>query len=285
LGHNAGWLGLAFFAAIVAINLPGIATKIVAGIAVVILLAVGLMGGFGKRDYVAIDMKTFNSMWSRWKTIHGIPKGVIVRQTQPPKPQTVEPDIGDYSFDRAVICDRARTVDLLLANHFHFENNCAVLSIEGYPQGPFETVRKMLKRNPKLQVFALHDASPTGCTLAHRLRTDSNWFAGGARVVDVGLSPDQTKRFRGLFLEATPHVVGAIRGISADDAKWLSRYTLELAAIRPDQVIKRLFRAINQTRGNAQKDEGVLTTSTGDSGGGDFSMAASDSDGTFDSFG
>jgi hypothetical protein len=27
-----------------------------------------------------------------------------------------------------VICDRAQTVDVLLANNFHFENNCAVLS-------------------------------------------------------------------------------------------------------------------------------------------------------------
>jgi hypothetical protein len=284
---NAGILVFVFLAALFLLS-PGVGVKIVAGIVIAILSVVWLTSSFGNRDYVAIDLATFNAMWSRWNAIHGVPKGVIARQKQPPKPQTVEPDIGDYSFDRAVICDRARTVDLLLANNFHFENNCAVLSIEGYPQGPFETVRKMLKRNPKLQVFALHDASPAGCGLAHRLRTDPDWFAGGVRVVDVGLSPYQTKRFQGLFLEAR-YVAGTIPGISADDAKWLSRYTLELAAIRPDQVIKRLFRAINQTRGNAQKgarkDEGDLIITNGDAGGGDFSMAATDSDGSFDSFG
>ena len=34
---------------------------------------------------------------------------------------------------------------MLLANNFHFENNCAILSIEGYPPNVFETVRAMLK--------------------------------------------------------------------------------------------------------------------------------------------
>ncbi len=288
----AGWVGAAGGVAIailfrITATAAGVWAAVILGIICIagVLVIAAWTRGVNK-TFVDTDIQTFNLMWSRWMKVHGAPSSVIVRQKQPPKPQTVEPDIGDYSFDRAVICDRARTVDLLLANNFHFENNCAVLSIEGYPQGPFETVRKMLKRNPKLQVFALHDASPTGCTLAHRLRTDPDWFAGGVRVVDVGLSPYQTKRFQGLFLEATPHVAGTIPGISADDAKWLSRYTLELAAIRPDQVIKRLFRAINQMRGNAQKDEGDLMITTGDSGdGGDFSMAATDSDGSFDSFG
>src|SRR5204863_3046139 len=136
-----------------------------------------------------VDAATFERLWERWCSVHGTPAGVIVRKPQPDHPAAAEPDLADYSFDRAVICDRARTVDLLLANNFHFENNCAVLSIDGYPPGPFETVRAMLKRNPGLQVFALHDATETGCRLAHRLATETAWFAGQARVVDVGLRP------------------------------------------------------------------------------------------------
>ena len=31
-----------------------------------------------------------------------------------------------------------------------------------------------------------------------------------------------------------------------EEAEWLSKYTLELAAIKPEQVLKRLFRAINR---------------------------------------
>ena len=60
------------------------------------------------------------------------------RGTPTPK-RTFDSDIADYSFDRAVICDRARTADLLIANNFHFENNCAVLSVDGYPPHAFET--------------------------------------------------------------------------------------------------------------------------------------------------
>jgi hypothetical protein len=122
------------------------------------------------------------------------PKGLIVRASArgtPTPKRTFDSDIADYSFDRAVICDRARTADLLIANNFHFENNCAVLSVDGYPEPLFDTVRAMLKRNPKLHVFALHDSSPAGCRLAHRLRTNPEWFAGQGKVTDVGLRPSQ----------------------------------------------------------------------------------------------
>ena len=117
-----------------------------------------------------------------WLSAHGNPPGLIVRKSKPAPPRSQESDIGDYSFDRAVICDRARTVDLLIANNFHFENNCAVLSIGGYPEGPFELVRTMLKRNPKLQVFALHDASVAGLPAGvHSWRTTRPGSKGGRR--------------------------------------------------------------------------------------------------------
>ena len=33
---------------------------------------------------------------------------------------------------------------------------------------------------------------------------------------------------------------------AAEEAAWLSQHALELAAIRPEQVLKRLFRALNR---------------------------------------
>lgn len=194
------------------------------------------------RKKVAVSLDKFNDMWSRWVKAHGKPDGVIERAPRKPQPP-LEKDVADYSFDRAVICDRARTVDLLLANNFHFENNCAILAINGYPQGPFETVRAMLKRNPKLQVYALHDATPAGCRLAHLLSSDPAWFSGQAKVIEVGLRPAQAKSFKGLLQKGEPVAVGL--GITAAEAAWLSDYSLELAAIRPEQVLKRLFAAIN----------------------------------------
>jgi hypothetical protein len=232
---------------------------------------------------LAITTDEFDRLWKRWQGTHGAPKGVIVRRSHPIGPRSAEPDLADYSFDRAVICDRARTVDLLVANNFHFENNCAVLSIGGYPPGPFETIRAMLRRNPRLQVFALHDATPAGCRLAHQLTTSPEWFQHLPHVTDVGLRPAQAGPFKGLYLASASGPVFAGDGITAKEAAWLSSHALELAAIRPEQVLKRLFRAINraseQKRDGDDSDESIWQDTSS------FSSDASDSDGGDDAFG
>lgn len=219
----------------------------------------------GRPTTFGLDQTMFSGMLIAWQRAHGTPPGLIERRSVPAPSQprrVLESDLADYSFDRAVICDRARTVDLLLANNFHFENNCAVLSIEGYPPGPFETVRSMLKRNPKLQVFALHDATVEGCRLARRLATDPAWFAGQVPVTDVGLRPGQAGPFRGLWLLSPVPGVAPEDGIKPAEAEWLGKYNLELAAIRPDQVLKRLFRAMNRQpdddSGGSDGDGGIV---------------------------
>jgi uncharacterized membrane protein YgcG len=220
------------------------------------------------RKFVKLEPRQFDTLLKTWQSAHGPPKGMIVRalpRGKPAPPRPLEADITDYSFDRAVICDRARTADLLLANNFHFENNCAVLSIDGYPEAQFETVRAMLKRNPRLRVFALHDATPAGCRLAHTLATDSAWFAAPVTVTDVGLRPGQAQVFRGLFRPHSGNRVQAGKGISASEGAWLSEYALELAVIRPEQVLKRLYKALTRTdSGDGGGDSG---SSGGDGGG------------------
>ncbi|MGH7318317.1 MAG: hypothetical protein ACRELA_01610, partial [Candidatus Rokuibacteriota bacterium] len=63
---------------------------------------------------VPVPLETFNAMWARWQEVHHPrPKGVIVRQQRGSRFREPEPELGLYSFDRAVICDRARTADLL----------------------------------------------------------------------------------------------------------------------------------------------------------------------------
>jgi hypothetical protein len=224
---------------------PALAFLLFSGIAT---LGFGGMFLAALQKTVRVQTTDFRRLYEKWLAAHGPPAGVIIRKedrNRPHKEISLEADIGDYSFDRAVICDRARTVDVLLANNFHFENNCAVLSVDGYPPGPFATIRKMLQQNPRLKVFALHDATPVGCELAHQLATAPDWFAGQIKVIDVGLRPSHATRFRGLFQPAGRASINESTAITAWEAQWLSRYTLELAAIRPEQLIKRLFKAVN----------------------------------------
>lgn len=232
---------------------------------------------------VPLPAERFATLWTRWVRVHGKPKGLIERQfargSAPPAP-AVESDLADYSFDRAVICDRARTVDLLVANNFHFENNCAVLSIDGYPEGPFSTVRAMLKRNRRLLAVALHDATPEGCRLGRKLAFDRDWFDGKLLVVDLGLRPNHAKPYVGLYQRAD-RPVDADAAISAAEAKWLTKYRLELAVFRPEDVLKRLHRGL-QAHANDDTSSGG-TSNCGSFEGGSGGDSASDS-GT-DSFG
>jgi len=235
----------------------------------------------------------FDALFRRYTDAHGTPKTFIERKEPSYRRAAAQvassEEMLSYSFDRAVICDRPETVDLLLANNFHFENNCAVLGISGYPEHAFETVRKMLRNNPKLLVIALHDASIEGCKLAHRLRNDSAWFKDGAQVVDVGLRPAHRKSFPGQEdrLEPTQHLQPGA-GISDAEAKWLSHSALALAVVTPEQIIKRLFRSMTLVE-SKQDDSGG---GGGDSGGGSSSNRDGDlgddadaSDGGDDSFG
>jgi hypothetical protein len=117
-----------------------------------------------------------------------------------------------------------------------------VLTIDGYPKGPFAVIKAMLKRNPRLQVFVIHDASIPGCRLAHRLITDPEWFGGaGLRVIDLGLRPRHAGPFRGLLLHGPGVLLDDDPGITPTEAAWLIKNKLELAAVRPEQVLKRLF--------------------------------------------
>ena len=227
---------------------------------------------------VSITAQSFSRLWDRWCQVHGTPNGVIKRrpQTEAAEQPAIEPDIGDYSFDRAVICDRARTADLLIANNFHFENNCAVLTVDGYPRAPFATIMTMLKRNPKLQVYALHDATPAGCAMSHKIASDPAWFDGASRVIDLGLRPSHSGPFRGLLqLASTPVAPGP--GISETEATWLSTRVLELAAVRPEQALKRLFRGMRSHANDDFSGGGVAYCGSFDSG---TSGDATSADGT-----
>jgi len=138
-----------------------------------------------------IELNEFQGWLNTWREINSMTKLL-----PPPRAlnanTAVSPDVSAYSFDRLVVCDRPEIAQFLIANNFHFENNCAVLSITGYPQSIFDTTMEMLRRNPDLKVYALHDCTPRGIGLVDHLRTSPNWFSdSSAIIIDIGILPRQ----------------------------------------------------------------------------------------------
>jgi DNA-directed RNA polymerase subunit RPC12/RpoP len=182
----------------------------------------------------------FDELWDRFCAVHGTPAGTVTPWPARWDADAREADIGDYSFERAIITDSAWMVDFLLANNFHFETSSAILSIDGYPNDRFAAIRAMLHRNPRIIVIAVHDASYEGCQLARRLVSEEEWFRDHGHVVDIGLLPSHRHIYTDL---ATPRETPApVEGTNAE-ARWLSKYTLDLGVVRPEKIMRRLFQA------------------------------------------
>ena len=220
----------------------------VQGIAVMVTVVGTVFAGFqarARRPVVRLLRSDFDMLWPKWVSAHGIPEGYIDPENRAPAPDLEqEADIADYSFDRAIICDRRETVDLL-HNNFHFEHNCAVLSYDGYPEASFETVLRMIRNNPDIELFALHDCTMKGCMLANHLRTSGDWFRRGPLVQDIGLRPEHVGGLKGCYLEVTGLDASPGDVLTAREARFLAQYAVEFTAIRPERVLKRVFRSIS----------------------------------------
>ncbi len=211
-----------------------------------------------------IDFNKFNEWLNRWQTINGSVNKILPapREENLLSP-SINPDVTAYSFDRLVVCGNSTIAQLLIAN------NCAILSITGYPQNIFETTMEMLRRNPDLKVYAFHDCSPQGMTLAHNLRTSANWFLdSNFTIIDVGLTPRQIlSTQRGMFVQTSDEsaqeaklLAPEIRSIlSTEDLQWLdSGNFVELESFTPAKLIQILRRGISSTNNLAVEDNSSI---------------------------
>jgi hypothetical protein len=172
---------------------------------------------------------------------------------------TVSPDVSAYSFDRLVVCDSPEIAQFLIANNFHFENNCAVLSVTGYPQSIFDTIMQMLRRNPDLKVYALHDCTPRGIALVNQLRTSPNWFQNSSVIIiDIGLLPWQIMAAGDirLVLNSSQYARDAVQlppeirqNLFSEELEWLEAGNfVELESFSPQRLIQILNRGIAESR-------------------------------------
>lgn len=215
-----------------------------------------------------LELNQFQGWLNTWTAINSLTKLL-----PPPRAlnanTAVSPDVSAYSFDRLVVCDRPEIAQFLIANNFHFENNCAVLSITGYPQNIFDTTMEMLRRNPDLKVYALHDCTPRGIGLVDHLRTSPNWFSdSSAIIIDIGLLPRQIMAAdSNMFILNSQSVAGdavelpsAIRqDLSAEELQWLeSGNYVEVESFSPQKLIQILNRGIAGSRDLGSDDTSLI---------------------------
>ncbi|AFY54078.1 hypothetical protein Riv7116_1518 [Rivularia sp. PCC 7116] len=218
---------------------------------------------------LTINQNLFQIWVNRWQEINGTITNMLPSARQENTPANINPDITAYSFDRVVVCDSAEVAQLLIANNFHFENNCAVLSITGYPENIFSTIMEMLRRNPDLKVYALHNASPRGVSLLNHLRTSPNWFSNtDVTIYDLGLLPRQFINNSKAFVQQKEEYGRDARNLSIDvkrdlteaEIEWLeSGKFIELESFTP----KRLLRVVTQGIAKSRQPESFQPDSGG----------------------
>jgi hypothetical protein len=216
-----------------------------------------------------------DSWLRKWQQINGKVDKVLTSQQEQIAPTSINPDIKAYSFDRLVVCDSANIAKLLIANNFHFENNCAILSITGYPESIFSTIMEMLRRNPDLKVYAIHDCSSKGVSLVHHLRTSEKWFLNSnVTIIDLGLLPRQIIASQGKMFtrfssqlkdEAKKLSVDIRLTLTAEELAWLDTGNfVELESFTPQKLIQVLRHGISGSLNLESDDSSIILI--GDSG-------------------
>jgi hypothetical protein len=215
-----------------------------------------------------INSNQFQDWMNTWTKINSLTK-VLPSPRDTNGNVAVSSDVSAYSFDRLVVCDRPEIAQFLIANNFHFENNCAILSITGYPQSIFNTTMEMLRRNPDLKVYALHDCSPKGIGLVDRLRTSPNWFPdNSAIIIDIGLLPRQIMAAgdnmfvissESLARDAKKLAPAIRQDLSAEELEWLELGNyVELESFSPQKLIQILNRGIANSRDLDSDDSSLI---------------------------
>ncbi|MEQ9000717.1 MAG: MFS transporter permease [Coleofasciculus sp. B1-GNL1-01] len=235
-----------------------------------------------------IDPNKVQYWLNHWTDVNGSLEKMLPSPREENTEAEISPDISAYSFDRVVVCDSATIAQLLIANNFHFENNCAVLSINGYPRRIFRTVLQMLKRNPELKVYALHDASPRGVRLLHHLRTSQNWFAESTvTLYDLGLLPRHILNSkRNFFVRGSAESAQQAKqlspdvrqNLSAEELEWLELGNfVELESFTPRRLLQIVSQGIARRQLSPDGTDSAFVEIESDSSSGESYLLASES--------
>ena len=244
-------------------SLLGITTTLGAGL-MAILLNLEQQRQQHIADNLLISKDQFEEYLSQWIKINGEPVKILSQKPIPLLPPSPNSEAIiyrsatlTYQFDRVVVCNRTAVAQLLIRNNFQLENSCAVLTIDGYPADTFAATLEVLHRNPKLKVYALHDASPHGVQMVYRLRQEKMWFPNiTIPIIDVGMMPRQVMNNLDLSTGNSKKVAQAARrmppivrdSLLPAELKWLDMGCyIDLESFSSQQIIQILQRAIDES--------------------------------------
>ncbi|RAQ49026.1 hypothetical protein B9S53_01055 [Arthrospira sp. O9.13F] len=206
-------------------------------------------------DKFPLASTQLDSWLNSWSAVNGPIGKLLPSPKQSESNAVLTPDITSYSFDRLMVCDNSAIAQFLIANNFHFNHSCAIVSITGYPQSIFSTILEMAKRNPELVVYAVHDATTRGVSLTHHLRNTPQWFQNTTiPIYDVGLTPQQVLNSKGFFIRhsdtsetQSPAISPEIRTtLSPEEIAWLEAGNfVELESLPPAKLLQILSRQFN----------------------------------------
>jgi hypothetical protein len=250
-------------------------------IAGIVLSVIGVILGNQKQSPSAdntqimlLNVSDFDRWIERWTNLKGNIEQLLpdaLPRLNPSRNKDINPELLNYSFDRLLVCDRDEIAHFLITNNFHFENNCAILSINGYPQNIFDIVMKMVRNNSELQVYTIHNCSPDGIQLAHKLRTEPQWFSDrNLPIIDIGISPQQAIalqeslfiRYSDLSRRLAQNIPPEVtQTLSTEDLQWLqSGNYVELESFPPQRLIQIIQRSISRISQLDTTDNALIIT-------------------------
>ncbi|MFM7321650.1 MAG: hypothetical protein ACKO5K_09025 [Armatimonadota bacterium] len=205
-----------------------------------------------------LPFDTFRDRYlARWIEVHGTPSRLVDRAMVEREAPAPSEELAAYSFDRALVVQTADLAAMLVANRFHFENNCAIVSLDRrFPAGAtFPAIHAMLLRNPGLRVHVLHDASREGLAMAQQLRSPE-WFPDTAvRIADLGLTPAQARAARIPSWSGDPIPEATEIPLPTEEADALragNRWDLE--SMRPARLLSVAWRGFSRVAEHATAD-------------------------------
>ena len=175
-----------------------------------------------------------------WTYAHQPPDHLLIPGQKPAIEASRLKELSQYAVDKVLVCERPEMVDFFIANRFHMEQKCLVITAGGYPFKETELIFDKLRSLESLAIFVLHDASLKGARLPGYLRKQASWVSRQAQVIDLGLTAAHAQKFKAYW-----HPQKSPAGVAdADLPEWLHHYKVHLAVIPPLQLLNRVGRML-----------------------------------------